>query len=140
MTVYFLSKEEILKADDLETREVEVPEWAPPGVEHAVVRVRGLDGTARDAYEASMVEMREDNTMGPSLSNMKVKLVAKAIVDEAGNPMFNEFDIGALGQKSAIALGRVYEVVAQMSGLAPEAVTVAMGNSDGVPSAASTTS
>ena len=41
-----LTRDLILKADDIQTREVEVPEWG------GTVLIRALTGTERDAYEA----------------------------------------------------------------------------------------
>jgi hypothetical protein len=137
---YFLSAEEILKADDLQVREVEVPEWAPDGVEHAVVRVRGLTGTDLDAYQASMVQVGENGQMVPDMSNAQAKLVMRAVVDEAGNPLFNELDVGRLGQKSAIALGRVHAAAQELSGLGAGAVAAAAGNSEAAQSGSSTSS
>ena len=44
-----LSKTAILCANDLQTEDVEVPEWG------GAVRVRSFTGRERDAFEASMV-------------------------------------------------------------------------------------
>lgn len=118
----YLSREDILKADDLPTRDVDVPEWG------GTVRVRGLSGADRDEYEASMAEMRGDK-MVPMLANMRAKLVARAIVDEDGNRLFNELDIGRLGQKSGLALQRVFEAAQELSGLGERAEEEAAGNS-----------
>jgi len=45
-----LNKEQILRADDLKTEEVDVPEWG------GSVRVRVLTGTERDAFESSIYD------------------------------------------------------------------------------------
>ena len=44
-----LSKTAILTANDLQTEDVEVPEWG------GAVRVRSFTGRERDAFESSMV-------------------------------------------------------------------------------------
>ena len=44
-----LSKTAILTANDLQTEDIEVPEWG------GAVRVRNFTGRERDAFESSMV-------------------------------------------------------------------------------------
>lgn len=128
-----LSRDQILEAKDLETREVEVPEWG------GTVLVRALSGTDRDAYEASLVQMRGNKSV-PQLGNIRAKLVARAIVDEDGNRLFTDADIKVLGQKSAAALSRVFTVAAEMSGLNDADIEEIEGNSDAAQSGASTLS
>lgn len=128
-----LSRDQILEAKDLETREVEVPEWG------GTVLVRALSGTDRDAYEASLVQMRGNKSV-PQLGNIRAKLVARAIVDEDGNRLFTDADIKVLGQKSAAALSRVFTVAAEMSGLNDADIEEIEGNSDAAQSGASTSS
>ncbi len=108
----YLSREDILKVDDLEVRDVDVPEWG------GTVRVRAMSGTDRDAYDASRMERREDGTFVATLENSRAKLVARSVVDDNGVLLFSEVDVVALGRKSAVALGRVFELAAELSGLA----------------------
>ena len=84
-----------------------------------------------------MMQIIEGGTAVPDLSNRRAKLVARAVVDDDGNPLFNELDIGVLGQKSAAALERVFDVAAELSGLGLDAVDVAAGNSEAAPSGGS---
>jgi len=130
----YLNREDILKAEDVQTRDVDVPEWG------GVVRVRGLSGYDRDAYQASMMQMQAGGQMTPELINMTAKLVARAVVDEDGTPLFNELDVARLGQKSGVALARVYDVAMELSGMTAQAQAVAEGNSGTGPSAGSTSS
>jgi hypothetical protein len=123
----YLNREDILKAEDVETREVDVPEWG------GVVRVKALNGYDRDAYQASMLQFQKNGQASPELGNMTAKLVSWAIVDDDGNRMFNELDIGRLGQKSAAALDRVSNVVAEMSGLTEKSVEAATENLEPTP-------
>jgi hypothetical protein len=125
--VTYLNREDILKADDLQTRDVPVPEWG------GVVRVRGLSGAERDAFQASSVVMLPNGKVGQDFGNMTAKLVARAIVDEDGNPLFNELDIGRLGQKSAVALARVNDVAAELSGITEKAQEAAEANLEPAP-------
>lgn len=117
----YLTRDQILSAPDLQTEDVEVGEWG------GVVRVRGLTGAQRDAYEASIVK-QVNGKPRMDMENMRAKLVALCIVDEAGNPLFTQADVEKLGQKSGAALQRVFEVAQRLSGLAPEAVEEALKN------------
>jgi len=117
----YLNRDEILKLNDLPVEEVYVPEW------DAWVRVRGLTGAERDAFEQSIVETRGKNTR-MNLRNIRAKLVALCVVDEQGNRLFSDEDAELLGRKSAAALNRVFEVAQRLSGLRPEDVEELAGN------------
>lgn len=119
----YLSADQILNAKDIETREVEVPEWG------GVVLVRGLSGLERDAYEQSLTMIRGKEHL-PNLTNARAKLVSRAVVDENGERLFTDRQVNALGEKSSIALTRIFEVVAEMSGMTDESVEDAEGNSE----------
>lgn len=116
-----LSREAILQAQDLPTEDVEIPEWG------GTIRVRGLTGAERDAFEQSIVETRGKNTR-MNLRNIRAKLVALTVVDEDGNRIFNDEDAEALGKKSAAALDRIFAVAQRLSGLRPEDVEELAGN------------
>lgn len=126
-----LSRDQILEADDLETREVAVPEWG------GEVIVKALSGEERDAFELSLKQIRGDK-MEPNLANARAKLVARCIVDEDGTRLFSNSDIKALGKKSAAALERVFEVAAELSGLQDGDVEEMVKNSEAAQSGDST--
>ena len=106
-----LSREQIIGADDRKTEDVPVPEWG------GVVRVRALSGAERDAYEAGIVQLRGDGSKVVSLQNLRGRLVSLACVDEEGNRLFTDEDAIALGDKSASALERVFDVARNLAGL-----------------------
>lgn len=108
-----LTKDQILSANDVRARDVEVPEWG------GSVRVRGMMGTERDDYEQKMVE-RRGNKIEANLTNARARLVSMCVIDEAGDRLFSESDVKQLGSKSAAALTRVYEVASQLSGLSAD--------------------
>lgn len=108
-TRVLLSKEDILKRTDLETEEVEVPEWG------GTVLVRALSGTERDAYEASCMSDRGKQGMVRNLANVRAKLVVRSLVDEDGKRLFTDGDAAALGETSAAVLDRLFEVAARLS-------------------------
>lgn len=123
-----LSKADILQAQDITTETVDVPEWG------GQVLVRALDGTERDALEASMIQGKGKNAQ-VNLTNLRAKLVARSLVDEQGKRLFGDGDIPALAHKSAMALNRVYEVAQRMSGITQEDVDDLTKNSSPAQSA-----
>lgn len=125
---HYLTRDAILGARDLPTEDVEVPEWG------GTVRVRGLTGTERDAFEQSIAR-RKGKNVELNLRNVRAKLVALSVVDEQGNRIFSEADVDALGQKSAAALDRIFRVAQRLSGLTDEDVEELTGNSLSIPSA-----
>lgn len=126
-----LTREAILNAADLVTEDVEVPEWG------GTVRVRGLTGSERDAFEQSIMEQR-GRDVALNLRHIRAKLVALSVVDEQGRRVFSDDDVKALGQKSAVALQRVFEVAQRLSGLRSEDVEELAKNSESAPSDGST--
>jgi hypothetical protein len=118
-----LTREAILNAPDIQVEDVDVPEWG------GKVRVRGLTGAERDAFEQSIMEQR-GRDMSLNLRNIRAKLVALSVVDEQNNRIFSDADVKALGQKSAVALQRVFEVAQRLSGLRNEDVEELAKNSE----------
>ena len=121
----YLSRDTILQREDIKTEDVEVPEWG------GTVRVRGMSGVERDAFEASLIEQpvangqrkrRRQQTTKTNMANVRAKLCAWCIVDKDGARMFADADIVALGAKSAAALDRIYDVASDLSGITDEDV------------------
>jgi hypothetical protein len=110
-----LSKDAILNAHDVVTEIVEVPEWG------GAVRVRGLTGSERDAFEGEVVQ-RNGKDVKTNTRNIRARLVVLSVVDEDGNRMFGYHDIEKLGDKSARALDRIFTVAMTLSGLREEDV------------------
>lgn len=106
-----LSREQILSADDRKTEDVQVPEWG------GTVRVRALSGAERDAYEAGLVQLRSDGSRRLTMQNARARLVSLSLCDEQGNRLFSDADVSELGDKSAAALERVFNVASRLSGL-----------------------
>lgn len=133
-----LSGSQILGAEDVQTRTVPVPEWGGD------VIVRGLTGADRDAYEASLNQMRPkpDGTRELVLvrDNARAKLLVKCLIDENGNRLFKETDAPALGKKSGAVLDRLYDVATDLSGMSDEAQKELEGNSDAAQSGDSSSS
>lgn len=125
----YLSKDDILKADDLPTEDVDVPEWG------GTVRVRGLTGTERDRFEFALAAAREK----PDQVEVRAHLVARCIVDEDGGRLFTDKEVGKLGGKSGAALDRVFDKVRELSGMGDGALEEAAEGFGGAPSDGSST-
>lgn len=121
MNTDVLTREAILGVDDLQVEVVEVPEWG------GSVRVRGLTGAERDAFEASIIDQRGKKSR-VILRNIRAKLVVLSVVDGENESLFNEGDVKALGSKSASALQRVFNVAQRLSGISDEDVEELAGN------------
>lgn len=118
-----LTKEQILTASDVETTEVDVPEWG------GKVLVAMMTGTGRDVYEESLFVTNKDGDRVRDLTNIRAKLVASCVVDEKGNLLFSSDDVAALGKKSADALDRVFDHISSFNALADAGVEEQAKNS-----------
>lgn len=130
-----LTREAILGIEDIPTEDVDVPEWG------GTVRVKGLTGKDRDAFEASIVgdtAAKKGQSRKLNMANMRARFVALSIVDEQGVRVFSDGDVTALGAKSSVALNRVYTVAQRLSGLSDEDVEELAGNSETGQSGSST--
>lgn len=100
---------------ELRTEFVDVPEWG------LRVRIRELMGSDRDAYEASIVGTRISGKKNAprelNLLNARARLVARALVDEKGNRLYQDNEAGLLGRKPAAGLERIYDAVRKLSGI-----------------------
>ena len=129
----YLNRAEILAQDDLKYEDVEVPEWGG-----AMVRVRSLNASERDRFEASTVQ-RNGKKVTTNLENIRARLVLLCLVDEKGERLFDEGDTYPLGGKSAAALDRIFTVAQRLNGLRDEDVDELAKNSNGDPADASLT-
>ena len=102
-----LSRDAILKTDDLKKEIVSVPEWG------GEVIIATMTGAARDAWEASLLNSKKV----VSLENIRARLVAATAIDEKGNQLFSDKDVDALGKKSASALDRCVKVAQKLNRL-----------------------
>ena len=124
-----LTRDKINQASDIEYEYVDVPEW------DGTARVRGLTGTERDAYEASLVIIK--HTKGrrgggvqvlPRMKDARARLVSLCLVDDDDNRLYSDDQVGELAVKSGKALDRVFEVASRLSGLTDEDMEELAGN------------
>ena len=118
-----LTRDQILSANDLETKLVPVPGWG------GEVKIQALTGAQRDAFEASMLAAKGKDQQR-NLVNIRARLCALSIVDESGNRLFTDADVKFLGNKSAAALQSVFEAAQKLNGMTPSDVEELAGNSD----------
>lgn len=111
----FLTRDQILGADDRKTREVEVIEWG------GTVLIRTLSGKERDKFEASLQVTRGTKTK-QNFENFRARLIALCIVNDSGERLFADSDVVLLGDKSVAALQRVFNACNEMNGLSDEDV------------------
>ena len=109
-----LTKEQILKANDLPIREVDVPEW------NGSVRMQTLSGKDRDSFEDTIQKRKTGQLI--ELKGLKVMLLSLTVIDEAGALMFSEADLVKLNEKSSKAINNLFEVATEMNGIGEEAV------------------
>lgn len=105
-----LTREAILKAKDLKTKTVPVPEWGGD------VIVSTMTGTARDRMEAEIWRERKSDT-DTNVRNIRAKIIAATVVDEKGDLLFKDGDVLKLGNKSSKALDRVFAVAQKLNGI-----------------------
>lgn len=112
----YLNKAEILAQDDLKFEDIQIPEWGG-----AWVRVRTLNASERDEFEAGTVK-RNGKKMETNLANIRSRLCLLCMVDENGERLFTDGDMYPLGGKSAAALDRVFSVAQKLNGFRDEDV------------------
>lgn len=120
----YLNKAEILAQDDLKYEDIQIPEWGG-----AWVRVRTLNASERDRFEASTVT-RRGKSVTTNLENIRARLCLLCLVDENGERLFQEEDTFPLGGKSAAALDRIFTVAQRLNGLRDADVEELAGESN----------
>lgn len=103
-----LNRESILAAEDVKYETVSVPEWG------GEVRVRAISAAARDDLEQAAYAA---HAAKQPFRNMRARMVALCVIDETGKQIFSADDIDALGDKSAVALDRVYASAAKLNAM-----------------------
>lgn len=119
-----LSKDQILNAKDLHTETVDVPEWG------GEVMIRVMRGVDRDAFENLCARHKGIQ----NVPNVFARLCGMCICDDAGNRLFSEKEIDALGQRSCVALGKVWDAAIRLNRLNADEIESAEKNSEAAPS------
>lgn len=95
---------------------VPMPEWG----EETIVHVRELSALERDDYEAEQVKRGKS---GKALANFRARLVGLTTCDDAGQRIFADSDLDALGELPASEVRKLFDVAAKLNclGAAEEA-------------------
>lgn len=100
-----LDRATILTKRELAVETVNVPEWGGD------VFVAQLSQADIDAWESNCV----DANGHPIVANVKAALVARCVVDEQRQRMFNDGDVEELRKQPASAIERVFRVARRLN-------------------------
>jgi hypothetical protein len=101
--VGLLTKAQILAAEDLLTRDIDVPEWG------GTIRIRMLTAAQRLQLESEYRHAVDAGMIAPQ--NWRELHLVLSAVNEDGTPMFTDADAAALGKKSGRAMARVFDAI-----------------------------
>jgi len=100
----YLTREQILGAQDRKVIELEVPEWG------GTLRLRSMSGAAAEEYVKAVAESKSD--FEPLLL-----LISSSVIDENGDLMFpSPEDVKGLANKNLLALKNVSEACMGVNG------------------------
>lgn len=123
----YLTRDQIITVDDRTYEDVECPEWG------GTVRIRSLSAGEFDRYQKSIINQKGNNRT-VNLENVRTKLCVLCMVDDKGNQLFSEGDIGALSRKSSKPVDRIFEAAQRLTGMTDEDVEELAGDLDATPS------
>lgn len=133
---HYATAGEILAADDRKRLEIDVPEWG------GIIRLRELGADDREWYFAQIQPRAPKPGEEPlplNIIGIRAKMLSRCIVDEKGEPIFDEADIKRLGAKSNTTVDRVFTAAQKLSGMDEESIKAAAKNSDAAPTSSSST-
>lgn len=117
-----LTRKDILEFNDLITEEVGIPEWG------GSVFVRTMTTRERDAFECDSVS-EQGGDVQTNMDNLRAKLCVRCVVDEEGVRVFGDKDADLLGEKSAAAVDRIFDVAQKLNGMSPDDIEELAKNS-----------
>lgn len=109
-----LTMEEILSADDTVYEDLKIPEWG------GTVRLQALTLGEREQYEQELQRRKAEVGDVEALENLRAKLIARTIVDEQGNNLFNYnkvAEMNKLGGRSAAVMERIFDWALKANGI-----------------------
>ena len=99
-----LTKEQMLAADDLAVKAIEIPEWS------GSVFIRQMSGLQQQRFELAQAQ-------GDPLRSLVARMV---LCDESGNLLYTDEDLPLLSAKSSAALDRIFAASAKHPRMTPE--------------------
>lgn len=119
----FLSKDQIINAQDIFDEEVFVPEW------NGYVTITTMPAGERDEWESTMVTKKEDGTVEGNLANWRANLLSRTMINKKRRLLFpNPQDILALAKKSGKVIDRLYDIAAKLNGIGEKDVVAMTKN------------
>lgn len=101
-----------------------------------VAIIRGLSGTERDKYQASLLVQNKRGGSKVDMDNVSAKLVAKCLIHENGQRVFTDAEVGIVGAIRGDVLKRLYDAAARTSGISEDELDE-LGKSSTTPSGTS---
>ena len=115
-----LSKTDILAnigtRKNLKTDTIDVPAWG------GTVNLRGLTAGERDDFEMSCLKSDGDGESKSDMRNIRAKLVARSVVDEAGNRLFDDTEADALAGEAADVIDPIFSKCQSLNGMSKKDV------------------
>ena len=110
MSGSYLSRLDILNAQDFQTKEITVPEWG------GNILVRGL--SAGEVDDLGFDALDDSGEFDAKLTrHMRIRIVALCTIKKDGEQVFKEKDVRDLARKSHSAIDRVATAVMELTGL-----------------------
>lgn len=121
-----LSRNQILEAKDIKTKDIEVKEWG------GTIRIKQLSAKEYNDITMNMVNIRkmaakqlsskknsdenlEDAINELAIKNQKILLLIKSIVDENMKPLFTEADLELLYQKNTNVIDKIIAEIEELN-------------------------
>jgi hypothetical protein len=121
-----LTREQILEAKDIQTKEIEVPEWG------GKLRIKQLSAKEYNDIEMSQFNIKkmrakqlsqsgnvnidlEEVINDNAIKNQKIMLIVKSCVDENMKPLFTEADIELLASKNVNVVEKVVAEIVEFN-------------------------
>jgi hypothetical protein len=120
----FVGKNGILGLQDQVVEDLYIPEW------QAWVRVASWSSATRFRVQRASLEQRDT-------VNLVALVATVSLVDESGKRLFRDDEIGALADKDARALDRIFTVATRLNAVTPEVLDALGKGSSATPSDAS---
>ncbi len=124
------------KGSEFPRREVYVPEW------DLTVWVKMLSAGERDAYEDDSLKRQgkgRKTEYVASLRDHRARLLVRVLVDEAGERIFSNADMGLLSNMPVAPIQRLYNVAIELNEISEEDEEELLGNSGTAPAEPSST-
>lgn len=109
----YLSRDDVLRVQDFETGEVEVPEWG------GTLLVRELSADEVEEIGFGQVDSKGNRDVRKA-KGLRAKVISWAAIAEDGARLFSKDDVNKLAKKSSRAVGRVFDTIQKLSGIAVE--------------------